>query len=403
MKQVFEGIKVADFSWSVAGPMVTKCLADHGAFVVRIESITHPDPIRTAQPYKDNIPGVNRAGFYDAYNNNKYGITLNLNRPEGLEVAKRIVAWADIVVESYVPGTMEKWGLSYDDLCKINPGIIMLSTCNQGQTGPHARQRGFGYHLTSLAGFVHLTGWPDRGPSMISVAYTDVVSQYFAVTVLVAALDYRRRTGKGQYIDISQYEASLQFLAPILLDFIANNHVAGRTGNRCEYTAPHGVYPCKGKDRWCAISVFGDKQWKGFCQAIGNPEWSRNNKFSTLLARKENEDELDNLIAGWTKNFSAEEVMEMMQANGVPSGVVSNCQDVYHHRQPQYRQHFVQLEHPEIGRHYYEGHPFVLSGTPAEIKMPSPCLGEHNEYFYTQILGMGDEEFTGLLAEGVFD
>ena len=403
MGQVFQGIKVADFSWSVAGPIVTKCLADHGAFVVRIESTTHLDPIRTTRPYKDNIPGINRAGFYAAYNDNKCGISLNLNHPKGIEVAKRIVAWADIIAESFLPGTMERWGLGYNELCDINPSVILFSTTNQGQNGPHAHQRGFGYHLTSLAGFVHLTGWPDRGPSMISVAYTDIVSHYFSVAALVAALDYRRRTGNGQHIDISQYEASIQFLSPLLLDFTVNRRVTGRIGNRSEYAAPHAVYPCKGEDKWCAISVLSDKQWEGFCQVIGNPEWSKYEKFNTLSARKENEDELNNLVADWTKNFGAEEVMEMMQAKGIPSGVVSNCQDIYQNRQLQYRQHFVPLEHPEIGRYYYEGPPFILSKTPAEIKSPSPCVGEHNEYFYTEILGMSDEEFVQLLAEGVFE
>jgi len=403
MRQVFEGIKVADFSWSVAGPVVTKCLADHGATVVRIESMTHLDPIRTTRPYKDNIPGINRAGFYDSYNNNKYGITLNLNHPKGIEIAERIVAWADVVAESYIPGTMEKWGLGYEELCKINPDIIMFSTCNQGQTGPHAHQRGFGYQLTSLAGLVHLTGWPDRGPSMISVAYTNVVSQYFGVTALVAALDYCHRTGKGQHIDLSQYETGLQFSSPTLLDYIVNGHIVSRTGNRCDYGAPHAVYPCKGRERWCAIAVFSDEEWGGLCQAMGNPEWSSDSKFGTLSARKENEDELDNLIAGWTRKFSAEEVMEVIQANGVAAGVVSNCQDVYANPQLKYREHFRELDHAEIGRHYYEAPAFALSKTPAQLDMPSPCLGEHSHYFYNEILGMASEEFVELLNEGIFE
>ncbi len=403
MKQVFEGVKVADFSWSVAGPIVTKCLADHGAFVVRIESARHPDVIRTTRPYKDNVPGVNRAGFYAAYNDNKYGVALNMSHTRGLEVARRIAAWADIVAESYIPGTMERWGLGYGELCKINPSVIMFSTTNQGQSGPRARQRGFGYHLTSLAGFVHLSGWPDRGPSMISVAYTDIVSHHFTVAALVAALDYRRRTGKGQHLDISQYEASVQFLAPLLLDTTANDHVSGRMGNRNETAAPHGVYPCQGEDRWCAIAVLTDRQWNGFCRSIGDAEWSRSDRFSSLPARKQNEDELDDLIAAWTRNFAAEEVMEKMQSNGVPAGVVSNCRDIYRNPQLRERCHFIPLEHPEIGRYYFESPPFVLSGTPAEIKRPSPCLGEHNEYFYTKVLGMSDEEFVRLLAEGVFE
>ncbi|MBU2608365.1 MAG: CoA transferase, partial [Chloroflexi bacterium] len=250
---------------------------------------------------------------------------------------------------------------------------------------------------------VHLTGWQDRCPTQISVAYTDIVSHHFAVSWLIAALDYRRRTGKGQYIDISQYEASLQFISPLLLDFTVNNHVTGREGNRSEYAAPHGVYPCKGVERWCAMAVFTDQQWASFCRVIGSPEWSKGDKFSTLPARKENEDELDRLISDWTINLTTEEVMEMMQAGGIPSGVVSNCQDVYQNRQLQNRRHFVPLEHPEIGRYNFESPPFVLSKTPAQIKMPSPCLGEHNEYFYTKVLGMSDEEFVQLLAEGVFE
>jgi len=403
MKQAFDGIKVADFSWSVAGPIVTKCLADHGADVVRIETATHLDAIRSTRPYKDDVPGMNRAGFYAAYNDNKYGISLNLRHPKAVEVARRIAAWADIVAESYIPGTMERWGLGYDELRRINPSVIMFSTSNQGQYGPHAHQRGFGYHLTSIAGFVHLTGWQDRGPTQISVAYTDIVSHHFAVSWLIAALDYRRRTGKGQHVDISQYEASLQFISPLLLDFTVNNHVTGREGNRSEYAAPHGVYPCQGVERWCAIAVFTDQQWASFCRVIGSPEWSKGDKFSTLPARKENEDELDRLISDWTINLTTEEVMEMMQAGGIPSGVVSNCDDIYQNRQLQDRRHFVPLEHPEIGRYNFESPPFVLSKTPARIKMPSPCLGEHNEYFYTKVLGMSDEEFVQLLAEGVFE
>ncbi|MFC1907517.1 CaiB/BaiF CoA transferase family protein [Chloroflexota bacterium] len=370
MKQAFDGIKVADFSWSVAGPIVTKCLADHGADVVRIETATHLDAIRSTRPYKDDVPGMNRAGFYAAYNDNKYGISLNLRHPKAVEVAKRIAAWADIVAESYIPGTMERWGLGYDELRRINPSVIMFSTSNQGQYGPHAHQRGFGYHLTSIAGFVHLTGWQDRGPTQISVAYTDIVSHHFAVSWLIAALDYRRRTGKGQHIDISQYEASLQFISPLLLDFTVNNHVTGREGNRSEYAAPHGVYPCKGEERWCAIAVFTDLQWASFCRVIGSPEWSKSDKFSTLPARKENEDDLDRLISDWTINLTTEEVMEMMQGGGIPSGVVSNCDDIYQNRQLQDRRHFVPLEHPEIGRYNFESPPFVLSKTPAEISTP---------------------------------
>ncbi len=327
--QVFEGVKVADFTWAIAGPFTTKYLADHGAEVIHIESIRHIDVLRVAPPYKDRQPGVNRSAYGANPHRNKYGIALNLSLPKGIEVAKRIIRWADIVAENFVPGTMKKWGLDYEELKMINPSVIMTSLSNQGQTGPYADHSGIGYQLTALAGFGHITGWPDRGPTVPYGAYTDYIAPRFAATALIAALDYRRRTGKGQYLDLSQYEAAIHFLSPLVLDFTVNKRVAGRPGNRCSYAAPHGVYPCCGDDRWCAIAVFSDEDWQGFCRALGNPDWIQAPRFATLKDRKEHEDELDSLIAEWTSGFSAHEVMTKMQEAGVAAGVVNNCEDLF--------------------------------------------------------------------------
>lgn len=400
--QAFAGIKIADFGWVTVGPTLVKCLADHGAEVIRIESTTRIDIMRVSAPYKDDIAGPDRAAFFATCNNNKYGITLNLRHPRGIEVAKRIVAWADIVSEGYTPGTMGRWGLGYEELQKIKTDIIMVSTCNLGQTGPYASHPGFGTQLVAYSGLASITGWPDGEPVIPDTPYTDALAPPFGATALIAALDYRRRTGKGQYLDLSQHEVAVYSLAPLVLDLVVNDRVGQRKGNQCSYAAPHGVYPCRGQDRWCAIAVFTDEEWQSFVKVIGEPLWTKESRFATLMGRKEHEDELDELIGQWTRQFTAEKVMAMMQAAGVAAGVVQTCKDIYHDPQLKYRHHFWQLEHPEIGKHSYELPAFRLSKTPAELRMPAPCLGQHNEYVYTKILGMSDQEFVELLNEGVF-
>jgi benzylsuccinate CoA-transferase BbsF subunit len=233
------------------------------------------------------------------------------------------VSWADIVVESYTPGTMAQWGMGYEDLKKIKPDIIMLSTCMYGQTGPLAELPGFGLTLTGASGISHLAGWPDR-PPLPSGAYTDFVVPKFNVLAIVSALDYRHRTGKGQYIDASQFEAALHFVSPVLLEYTGNGRELERIGNKSTYTAPHGVYSCKGENRWCAIAVTGDHEWERFCEVIGQKEWREDARFATMLARLENAEILDALIEGWTKDRTAEEVMDLMQDAGISAGVVQN-------------------------------------------------------------------------------
>ena len=395
-----EGLKIADFTWYAAGPHTTRYFAIHGAMVVRIESEARLDATRANAPHRDGIPGPNRSGTFAHANTSKYGITLDLRHPRGIEVAKRLVAWSDVVVENFTPGTMEDMGLGYEDLVKIKPDLIMLSTSNQGQTGPQARRPGFGIHLEALSGFNYLIGWPDSEPVIMAGLATDMIAARFAASILLAALDFRRRTGNGQYIDLSQYQASLQFLAPPLLDFVVNGRIAQRVGNSSPCAAPHGVYPCLGEDRWCAIAVFSDQEWLAFCQALGNPVWSQEHRWATLEGRKENEEDLDHLVAETTTRFVAEELMGLLQTHGVSAAVVKNAADIYSDPQLKYRGHFIPVEHSEIGSYLAEATGYRLSRTPFEFK-PSPCLGEHNEHVYTQILGMSDEEFIGFLESGV--
>jgi crotonobetainyl-CoA:carnitine CoA-transferase CaiB-like acyl-CoA transferase len=335
-------------------------------------------------------------------NSGKLSMALDLSHPKGPEVVKRLVTWSDVVIESFIPGTMARWGLGYENIRQMKPEIIMLSASMQGQKGPHAAQRGFGTTLTALVGFSNLVGWPDRSPVTLANAYTDYITCWYGAIAILGALEWRRRTGEGMYIDLSQFESGVSFLAAATLDYSANQRVQSATGNRSPYAAPHGAYRCRGDDRWCVIAVFTDEEWQAFGQVIGEPEWCRDPRFDTLLGRKGNEEELDKLVEEWTSQYSAEEVMEMMQAAGVAAGVVANGRDLHEDPQLGHRHHFWPLEHPEMGVTNYETVSFRLSETPPEVRIPAPCLGEHTEYVCREILGMSEPEFDQLTVDGVF-
>jgi benzylsuccinate CoA-transferase BbsF subunit len=397
-KRILDDIKVAEFAWVGVGSMAGRILGGWGATVVKIETNAAPCPLRSMGPYKDNIPDPNRSVFYTLPNPNKLGLSLNLKKPEGREVAKKLIAWADVLTESYTPGQMKAWGLDYEEARKINPDIIYYSTCMQGQTGPHRMFRGYGTHMAALAGYYHLTGWPDKDPAGPYGAYTDFIAMLYGEAIVLSALDYRKRTGKGMYIDLSQIEAGLHFLGPVLLDYSANKRDWNRNGNRSDRACPHGAYPCSGEDRWVTISVSSDDEWHRFCEALGNPSWVQDLKFATVLSRKENEDELDNLIGEWTINLTNEEVTEKLQTAQVPAGPVQKASDLLSDPQLKHRDNFVTLEHPEIGPHFYRPSAFKLSKTPEELNRPAPCLGEHNEYVLKELLGMTDEEITEVVV-----
>ena len=399
--QALKGIKIVEFAAFAAGPVVGKHLADHGATVVHIESRVRPDGFRAHYPpYKDNIHGLNRSGLYALCNNDKLDITLNLKKaPAATELAKKIAAWADVVIENFSPGTMARLGLGYEELSKANPGLVMLSSSNLGQSGPHAHHAGFGSQLSSLAGFTHLTGYPGGSPQILYGPYIDYIAVAYGAVAILAALDYKRRTGKGNYIDAAQYETGLQYLAPILLDYKINGRVAERNANRDPHAAPHGAYLCKDDDRWCAISVSSDDEWQKLVKAMKNPAWAK--KFASFQARKANEDELDRFVSEWTRGFAARELMETLQKAGVKAGVVNRMCDVYDDPQLKQRQQWVEIEHPEIGKMHYQRPPFLLTKTPPGPSKRDPLLAEHNDYFYRELLGLSEKEYQKLVDEQV--
>jgi len=398
-EQTFAGVRVLEFTTVAAGPLIGTYLSFYGAEVIHVEAERRPDTSRYLPPaIKDN---PNWGYVFASVNTNKYGITLDITTSQGRELAKKIVAeWADVVIENFTPGVIKRNGLGYEELKKVNKNLIMLSTCNLGQTGPYATHPGMGSHLHHLAGFSHLTGWPDRAPVMLFGPYIDYIAVTMATCALLSALDYRRHTGKGQYIDISQLESGLQFMIPVLLEYGVNGREMTRVANQCHYAAPHGAFPCRGDDRWCIIAVFTDTEWQRLCVVIGQPGLSKHPDFLTLNARKQHESELDNLISQWTATLDAEEVMERLQEAGVEAAVVKG-KDLFEDS-GYVDSVYKELEHPEAGKYLTRVLPFTLSKTPQQVKKPFPAnLGEDNHYFYTKILGLQEKAYQSLKETGI--
>ncbi|MFC1918318.1 CaiB/BaiF CoA transferase family protein, partial [Chloroflexota bacterium] len=298
-------------------------------------------------------------------------------------------------------GTMEKLGLGYNDLIKSNPSIIMVSASFDGANLPGSDIAAVGNLMQAKAGYHHFTGWPDRPPVPPSAAIPDFITPFYIVITLMAALDYRHRTGKGQHINVSMHQSSLQFMSPALMDYIVNDRIQVRKGNLSDHAAPHGVYRCKGDDAWCAIAVTRDEEWLALCQEMGNPPWTKDPKFQTMPRRLEAEQKVDRHIEAWTSQYSPYEVMQRLQAAEVPAGVVATGKDLDEDPHLKAIHHYPELSHPEMGRHKYEAPAIRLSETPAEIRR-APCLGEDTFFVCTELLGMSAQEFVELDSEGVF-
>ena len=396
----FEGIKIADFSWVGVGPITTKYLADHGATVVRVETTSPLDILRVAGPFKDGIPGPDRSQFYADNNSSKYGLTLDLKNTAAIDVARRLIAWADVLTESFTPGTVDGLGIGYETVRSINPSIIMASTCLMGQTGPAASFAGFGFHAGSIAGYYEITGWPDLPPDGPWTAYTDTVSPRFLAAILMAALDHRRRTGEGQFIDASQLEMSLHFLSPQLIDYNVSGRSVTRNGNRSAFMAPHGAFPCRGDDQWCTVAVENDGQWAGLHRAMGEPEWAKDERFENAEGRLAHQDEIETKLSEWTQTLPPKVVMETLNREGVPAGVVQRSSDLQQDPQLAHRGFFRNLDHQEMGTIPYPGHQFRISGYDSGPRSGAPVLGQHNDEVLRDILGMTEDEITEAIIGG---
>ncbi len=398
-----DDVTVLDFMWVMAGPTATRVLADYGAQVVRIESTRRIDTARTLAPYHGGVPGPESSGIFQNLNVGKRMLTLDPSRPEGREVVLDLVRWADVVTESFSPKAMRGFGLGYDALRAVKPDVIMLSSCLMGQTGPLASFAGYGNLAAAISGFSNLGGWPDRPPAGPFSAYTDYVSPRYITAAILAALEYRRRTGKGQHIDLSQAEASLHFLGPALLDYTVNGRVAGRVGNRDRDLVPHGVYPAAGTDRWVAIVVDGDAQWRALCEAMAQPALADDARFATVADRHAHTESLDATVAAWTSARDMHDTEALLQARGIAASAVQNSGELVADPQLLHREHFQQIPHAIHGTTTIETSRFHLSRTPAHITGPAPTYGQDTHAILTEVLGYDDDRVTALVTAGVLE
>ncbi len=398
-----EGIRVADFGWILAVPHATAWLGVMGAEVIKIESVQRLDLIRLLGQLPDRPLDVDGSAYFNTLNFGKKSITLNLGHPQGAALAKELVRQSDIVTENFTVGNMKKWGLGYEDLCKIKPDLIMLSGTPLGQFGAESNCVGWGPHTQAYAGMCHLTGYPGGAPSGLGGTWPDFMIGVVMAYAILTALHYRRRTGKGQYIDLAMAEVVMSMLPEGFADYNMNGRDRGRRGNRDDLMVPHNVYRCAGNDQWAAIAVNNEDEWRALCETLGHPEWLTDSRFKDQPSRKANEESLDTLIESWTIQRSPIEVMHTLQAAGVAATPVYNteglCTDP-HFRQ---RNYTVQIDHPVTGLIPAAGIPGSYSALPKEDLqyIAAPRLGQHNEDVLGGLLGLSAEEIARLKEERV--
>jgi benzylsuccinate CoA-transferase BbsF subunit len=376
-------------------------LAYMGAEVIKVEGRAYSDVLRSAAA---TVVGTEKTavGMFNSMNANKLGITLNLTHPKGLELAKRLVKISDVVVDNFRAGVMDKLGLGYPALKEIKPDIIAITASSHGATGPESRYSGFAVTMGPLSGLSHVTGYPG-GPPTILRNSVDARSGNAAAFAILVALYYRRETGKGQFIDLSAREALSCGMGDIIMDYTMNGRVQSRNGNRDDIMAPHNCYRCKGEDKWVSIAVSNDEEWEALCQAIGNPRWTRDERFSNQLYRWQNQEELDRLIEEWTVTHTHYEVMEILQRVEVAAVPSFSNEDLFYDPHCQERECLVPVQHPEKGELYVIAPPWKFSATPGRVTRPAPMLGEHNEYVLRELLGMSKDEIARLAEERVFE
>jgi crotonobetainyl-CoA:carnitine CoA-transferase CaiB-like acyl-CoA transferase len=395
----WSGTRLVEFGSGAAGPIATRYFAEHGATVVRVESRKRPDFLRAYALGTRNPHGLDGAPMFDALNVGKRSIAIDLKDERGRELALRLVDWADAVSENFAPKAMAGLGLDYASLVERKPDLVMVSACLNGQTGPHRDYPGFGGQGAALAGFNHLTGWPDREPVGPFGTITDSLAPRFVATALAAGLLHRRRTGDSCYIDLSQVEAGTWSLSPWLARFASTGEITERRGNRSDRAAPHGAFACRGDDRWVAIAVWSDDEWARLANAanIDEPE------LAERAARLERVDDVEALVARWTAEREAIEVAELLQASGVEAVPVQDFADVHEDPQLAHRDHFMAMEHRHLGPGRYERNGFRLHDAPSGYPSASPLLGEHNAHIVEGLLGLSPAEHAELREAGVLE
>ncbi len=385
-RRALDGIRILDFTWVVAGPVATRILADQGAEVIKIER-------------RDSLDlGSRRGGFTGNLFRGKESMVINMADPRGREIAHQLVAVSDVVIDNFSARVMHNWGMDYTSIRQIKPDIIAVSMSGFGHTGPQKDYVSYGPTLQALSGYTLLMRHPEGEPAGWGYSYADMSGGYSGALAVLMALWHRKRTGEGQFVDLSQFETISSVVGPALLDILINKKTLAPLGNHSQeaLAAPHGIYRCAGEDRWCAITVFTEDQWQAFCRAVGAPAWTQDVCFSSVDQRLAHQDELDRRVEAWTRQHTAEEVMTTLQHAGVPAGVVANGEDLDRDLQLRARGYWARVPTPEGDEVVLDGTPIKLSATPGYVAAPGPLLAEHTESVLKRLLGYSDEDLAQL-------
>jgi len=386
------GLRILDFTWMLAGPYATRILADFGAEVIKVQSK------KTAKGAESNL-----TGYFNNWNRNKRSITLDMTYPEAREIVLKLTEKSDVLIENFSPRVMLNWGLNYERLKEVRPALIMVSMSAMGREGPWKDYVAYGPTLHALSGLTYLASFSKDSPMGLGYAYADFTSGLYAAFAVMAALECREKTGQGQYIDLSEYEAIYTLMGPELLDISQNHKQVLPCGNRSNYpsAAPYGCYKCLGTDRWCIIAVFNEDEWQSLCKVLGDPDWAKEEKFSTLSKRQENAEELDRLLTHWTIQHMPEEVVNLLQKAGISVGVVQSAEDLSRDPQLMAREFFVHLEHPVLGETISDGSPIKFKESSIVGWKAAPLLGEDNRYVFLELLGFTESELSSYAKKGI--
>jgi benzylsuccinate CoA-transferase BbsF subunit len=397
------GLRVLDFCWIGAGAFVTRILADLGAEVIKVESRTHPDNLRLSGPHQPGAKPLEGSGYFASRNTSKKSIALNLSHPRARQIALTLASRCSIVSNNFRPGVMEKWGLGYDEVAVVNPSVIYLAMPMQGSSGPNRDYIGFGSTIAALCGLVSMAGRPGRPPLGTGTHYPDhVPNPGHALVAVLAAAFHRARTGEGQRIELAQIESTVNMLGPSVLACAATGVLPQTNGNRRAGAVPRGVFPCAGEDVWCAIEANDDRDWQGLVDALGAPEWMRDDELKTLPGREARQDAIEARLAQETGRYSAAELVARLQAHGVAAAKVATSADVTSDPQLLARRYWHHVPHAEMGSVLVNLPPFRAVGEERVAPGPPPLLGEHTVEVASELLGFDETECRRLMDEKVF-